>query len=402
MKKLLIHGCGGKMGRTVAELAGEHGFTVVAGIDKYPGEAPFPVYGELADCPVAVDVVIDFSRPDSLPSLLNYVQRTHTPAVIATTGFSDEELAVIADASKSTALFVSANMSLGINLVLDLCKRAASFLGDGCDVEIIEKHHNQKMDSPSGTALALAHSVNEAYLNSKTLTFGRHGGQTKRSRGEIGIHAVRGGNIVGDHDVLFIAPQEVVTLSHSAQTRAVFASGALAAAAFLCGKQPGLYSMQHLLLASSAVTNIYTDEEQVLFCLSGLRPAGTAVHELFQGLTRENVNVDMINQTDDGKGALAMGISLPRKDSLRAMDVVVDVFSRHPGRFLRRDDVLKIVVEGEGMAAQSGVAARFYAALSSAHVSPLIVTTSDTSICCCIRSAQRREALESLLSEFNL
>lgn len=402
MKKLLIHGCCGKMGRTVAEMAAEHGFTVVAGVDKYPGEAAFPVYSDFADCPVAADVIIDFSRPDSLPSLLSYAQRTHTPVVIATTGFSYEEQQTIAEAAKSVALFVSANMSLGVNLIMDLCKRAASFLGDGCDVEIIEKHHNQKVDSPSGTALALANSINEAYLNSKTFTYGRHGSQTKRSRSEIGIHAVRGGNIVGDHDVLFIAPQEIVTISHSAQTRAVFAAGALAAAVFLCGRQPGLYSMKHLLLASSAVTNIYTDEEQVLYCLSGLPSNGTAVGEIFQGLTRENVNVDMINQTEDGKGSLAMGISLPRKDSLRAMDVVVDVFSRHPGRFLRRDDVLKLVVEGEGMAAQSGIASRFYAALLSAGVTPLIVTTSDTNISCCIQNTQRREALESLLSEFDL
>ncbi|MDD3242876.1 MAG: 4-hydroxy-tetrahydrodipicolinate reductase [Eubacteriales bacterium] len=402
MIRLLLNGCGGKMGRMVAELAPQRGCEIAAGIDKFPAACAFPVFSDFSECDVPADVIIDFSRPDGLPGMLSYARRTHTPAVIATTGLSEDEKVMIAQASKEVALFQAANMSLGVNLIMDLCRRAAEFLGESCDVEIIEKHHNQKVDSPSGTALALADSINSAYLSGKTYTFGRHGNQTRRSRSEIGIHAVRGGNIVGDHEVLFIGQQEVVTIEHSAQSRAVFAEGALKAAEFLKGRANGLYSMQHLLLAGSTVTNLFADEEQVLFCLTGISPVDSTVAELFEGLTREDVNVDMINQTEDGKGALALGVSLPRKDAVNAMNVIVEVLSRHSGRYLRRDDVLKVVLEGEGMAAQSGVASRFYKALAAAGVTPLIVTTSDTNISCCIQKSRKREALENLIAEFDL
>lgn len=402
MKRLLIHGCGGKMGRVVAGMAAEYGLVPVAGVDSMGAQCDFPVFADIASCTEQVDVIIDFTRPDALAQLLGYVSRTHTPLVIATTGFSDDEQALIRAHAKQSAIFMAANMSLGVNLMLDLARRSAAFLGDGCDVEIIEKHHNQKVDSPSGTAIALANAVNEAHLNGKRFTYGRQGNQTKRSKAEIGIHAVRGGNIVGEHEVMFIAPKEVISLTHSAQDRAVFASGALTAAAFLCDKKAGFYDMNHLLLASSAVTNIFADDGQVLYCLSGINPADGTVSDIFAGLTRANVNVDMINQTDDGAGKLAMGISLPKSDSINAMEVLVEVFARHGGRFLRRDDVIKIVVEGEGMAAQSGIAARFYQALLSVGAPPLIVTTSDNNISCCVQNTHRRDALESLMSEFNL
>lgn len=249
MTDMIICGIGGKMGANLLNALSEHpDVRCVGGLDAYadPSKFSVPVFAKPSDINVSADVVIDFSRPEALDGLLEYAQRTGTALLLATTGYSAAQLDAIEAASEKVAIFRSSNMSLGINLLIGLAKKAAAFLGDNFDIEIIETHHNRKVDSPSGTALAIAEGLLEEKPGFE-LTFGRHGGDTRRARNEIGIHAVRGGTVVGRHEVGFYGDDEVVTIAHEAHSKAVFAHGALKAAAFLKGKAPRMYSMDDVI-----------------------------------------------------------------------------------------------------------------------------------------------------------
>lgn len=250
MTNILIHGCGGKMGRVVAELVkSETDCQVVAGIDPTVPVLDFPVYSSCASCNTQADVIIDFSTAGAVPDLLEYVRAKKIPVVLCTTALSDETLQMVQEVSRETAILKSANMSLGVNLLLDLVQRAAIILADsGFDIEILEKHHNQKIDAPSGTAMAIADAVNHALEERYHYVYNRSDVRQKREKTEIGIHAVRGGNIVGEHDVIFAGRDEIVELNHRATSREVFAVGALKAAKFLSGKPAGLYTMKDVLM----------------------------------------------------------------------------------------------------------------------------------------------------------
>lgn len=250
MIRVVINGSSGRMGQAVAETIGEFDdIEIAAGIDVTgkTGSETFPVYNSFAECDAEADVCIDFSHHEGLPALLDELERRKLPAVIATTGFSEEVKAQIDRVSGSVPLFQAANMSMGVNLIKHLVAEAAKVLMHGFDIEIVEKHHNKKKDAPSGTALALANSINDARGNDLSYVFGREEKNKLRESSELGIHAVRGGSIVGDHDVLFAGKDEVVTISHRAYSRRVFAAGAVAAARFLVGKKPGLYSMDQVI-----------------------------------------------------------------------------------------------------------------------------------------------------------
>ncbi|MCR4785825.1 MAG: 4-hydroxy-tetrahydrodipicolinate reductase [Lachnospiraceae bacterium] len=250
MIRIIICGCNGHMGQTVTRIAGEREDTeVVAGIDKYKGvENKYPVYDELSECDVKADAVIDFSAPAALTGLLEYGRKTGTPLIICSTGYTKEQIAEIDAASKEVAILRSANMSLGVNVLAKLITQAVKELAPaGFDVEIVEKHHNLKKDAPSGTALYLADAVNEGADGRYRYVYDRSQRSEKRPQDEIGISAVRGGNIPGDHDVIFAGEDEVVTFSHRAYSKAVFARGAVQAAVYMCGKGPGMYSMQDVI-----------------------------------------------------------------------------------------------------------------------------------------------------------
>lgn len=248
MYRVILVGCNGKMGKILsASIASNKNFEVVSGIDIITENNLFPVFSNLKEYQGNADVIIDFSNPKMLKSYINEAENREIPCVIATTGFEENEIKRITQASESIAIFRSANMSLGINLLQKLVKKAAETLGFGINVEIIEKHHNMKKDAPSGTALMLAKSVNSAFNNKLDYSFGRHGKNCKRSNTEVGLHAVRGGTIVGEHDVLFAGNDETITISHSASSRQVFATGAISAARFIIDKKQGLYNMQDLL-----------------------------------------------------------------------------------------------------------------------------------------------------------
>ncbi len=248
MTKILIHGALGKMGNKVYETALADGdVTAVCGVDRFTNndKKDFPVYDSFDKVTEEVDVIVDFSLPSALYGVLDYALKKGVALVSCTTGYSAEDLGKIKKASEKIAIFRSANMSLGVNVLINLVKKATQSL-EGFDIEIIEKHHNQKVDAPSGTALMLADAVKDE-LPEKTYIYGREGKVGKRTANEIGIHAVRGGNIVGDHDVIFAGLNETVTLSHQAFDRSVFAVGAVKASKYIATKKVGLYDMQDLV-----------------------------------------------------------------------------------------------------------------------------------------------------------
>ena len=244
MKRLMISGCLGRMGRLIAQEAAAAGFETVCGIDPGAGgEAGFPVYPSFSGELPAADVLIDFSAPQTLPGLLAFATARGLPCVLGTTGYAETDLAAIARAAASIPVFRSANLSRGVYVLRLLAAQAARML-PGFDIEIVEKHHNQKQDSPSGTALLLLDAVRAPQSRP---VFGREGNKAKRAPEEIGVHAVRGGTVAGEHEVGFYGSNEILTLTHQAQGRGVFAAGALGAAAWLMGKAPGLYGMDDWL-----------------------------------------------------------------------------------------------------------------------------------------------------------
>ena len=253
MVKIIMHGCCGHMGQVISQIVKEDADAqIVAGIDPFDnGKMEYPVYKSLEDCKEEADVVIDFASAKAEDALLDYCGAHKLPVVVCTTGLSEEQLQKVAETAKKTAVLKSANMSLGINTLLKLVQDAAKvFATEGFDVEIVEKHHNQKLDAPSGTALALADSINEAMGNPYEYVYDRSQRRQKRDKKELGISAVRGGTIVGEHDVIFAGKDEVITFSHTAYSKAVFGKGAVAAAKFLKGKTVGRYEMADVIAAN--------------------------------------------------------------------------------------------------------------------------------------------------------
>ncbi len=248
MTDILLVGAGGKMGKFVSLAANnDNELNIKAGVDKFSQNTDFPVYKSFNEVDVKADVIIDFSNPSLLDDMLSYAVSTKTPIVIATTGYSELQTEKIKSASKEIPIFFTFNMSIGVNLICSLAKKAAQILGDKFDIEIIEKHHNQKIDAPSGTAIMLANAVNSVFDDKMNYEYDRHSKRQKRTKNEIGIHSVRGGTIVGEHDVIFAGHDEVITISHAAHSKEVFAQGAVKAAKFIIGKKPSLYDMNSIM-----------------------------------------------------------------------------------------------------------------------------------------------------------
>ncbi|MBP3314725.1 MAG: 4-hydroxy-tetrahydrodipicolinate reductase [Clostridia bacterium] len=249
MTNIILCGCGGRMGKAIAA-ALPSDVEIIAGVDinasALSAALPFPVYENIADFPGKADVIVDFSHHSALPSLLAYAKATKTPLVVATTGHTDEELALMRASADEVAVFHSGNFSIGINLLVNLARQAARTLGVDFDIEIVEKHHNKKLDAPSGTALMIANAVADEREKSEYI-YDRHSVRKAREQSEIGIHSVRGGTIVGEHEIIFAGSNEVVSISHSAASREIFATGALRAAVYLATKSTGLYSMSDLI-----------------------------------------------------------------------------------------------------------------------------------------------------------
>ncbi|MCR5783236.1 MAG: 4-hydroxy-tetrahydrodipicolinate reductase [Clostridia bacterium] len=249
MLNIILVGCCGRMGTAVTAAAkNADNIKIVAGVDVYDsGDRAYPVYGNIADANENADVIIDFSNPSSLSSVLTYSLKNNVPAVLCATGYSEEDIAAIRGASEKVAMFRSGNMSLGINVLSKLAKAAAEILGGSFDVEIVEAHHGNKLDAPSGTAIMLEHAVEEGLSYDPEIVYDRHDRIAKRPKNEIGMHSIRGGTIVGEHEIIFAGNDEIVRLSHTAMSRNIFADGALKAAEYLAGKAPGMYDMSDVI-----------------------------------------------------------------------------------------------------------------------------------------------------------
>lgn len=250
MIKIIMHGCNGHMGQVISGLvAQDPDAEIVAGVDMVDNRPnPYPVFTNLADCDIEADAMIDFSSFRATEGVLAYCKEKKLPLVLCTTGLTEEHLALMQETSKEVAILKSANMSLGINTLLKLLQDAAKVLATaGFDMEVVEKHHKLKCDAPSGTALALADSLNEAMDHQYHYVYDRSERHEQRDAKEIGISAVRGGTIVGEHDVIFAGPDEVITFSHTAYSKGVFGKGAIEAAKYLAGKPAGMYNMSHVI-----------------------------------------------------------------------------------------------------------------------------------------------------------
>ncbi len=251
MTNVLIWGIGGRMGRTLLECLNKNEYTTaVGGVDKFANQADFniPIFQNISDINIKADVIIDFSRAEAIYDILPYAKENKIPVVLCTTGYSELDLDYINEMSKELPLFKSSNMSIGINLLIDLVKKATNLLGENFDIELIECHHNVKVDSPSGTALTIAEAINEEMNNTLEFKFGRHDTNERRKKNELGIHAVRGGTVVGRHEVLFLGNDETITIKHEANSKAVFAEGAVKASIYMSTiKTPGIYNMKNLI-----------------------------------------------------------------------------------------------------------------------------------------------------------
>ena len=248
--RIILSGCSGRMGRVIAQMAGEDDTLVIAaGVDPYnDGTCGFPVFPDFKSCSAEADVIVDFSSPKAFDEMIAFSKEHHIPTVVCTTGLSEEQLGVLDEAAREVAVLRSANMSVGINLMMKVLKEiSATLTGAGFDVEIVERHHRNKKDAPSGTAISLADSINEAHGGAFHYVYDRTGRYEAREKDELGISAVRGGSIVGDHEVIFAGTDEVFEIRHTAYSRAIFARGALEAAKFMAYREPGFYTMSDVI-----------------------------------------------------------------------------------------------------------------------------------------------------------
>ncbi|NLG24249.1 MAG: 4-hydroxy-tetrahydrodipicolinate reductase [Clostridiales bacterium] len=390
------------MGRAVLDAAGRApDILVVGGVDR--AECPglgVPVFTSLAGVDADADVLIDFSRPEALPGILSFAAARGMAAVLATTGYTDADLKRIERAALRIPVFRSANMSLGVNLLMDLAVKGAQFLGDGCDVEIVESHHRGKADAPSGTALMVADAVRKVYGGEREYVFGRQGRSAKRAPGEIGIHAIRGGTLVGEHAVMFLMDDEVVEVRHTAQSRAIYAAGALRAAAFVVGKPAKLYDMHDLLLSKAPVTHLVASRGAAMIAVAGLPAGPRSTADAMACIAEKGLNLDMIGQSEGPGGAIGISFSLADGDKLAAATAVRARFPQADVRIA--GPLVKLTIEGLGMERQAGVAARVFALAGDLGIRPHMVTTAATEISMLIDQCDEFALTDALARAFGI
>jgi 4-hydroxy-tetrahydrodipicolinate reductase len=398
--KVIINGIGGKVGRILFNtISALKDAVVVCGVDKFARESdfPIPVFKEFCDEIPEADIIIDFSRPEAVREMLPYAMKHKVNVVIATTGHSEQDLELIELASKQIAVFISSNMSLGINLLSDISKQAAKFLGDAYDVEIIEQHHNMKIDAPSGTALYLAEGINKVFESGKRYVYGRHSKTDARDKSDIGIHAIRGGTIVGKHDVMFIGTDEIVTLSHEAQSRKVFAYGAIRAARYILEKSSGKYNMDNILGKDYAVTTVSGTSDTVLITINSITSEG--FNGMLRELALEGINLDMISRImNSDRSDYSVSFTLPGALKKSAYDTL----NKLNIRFNSKEDAAKLLIAGAGMVHQCGVAEEVFTLLNNIGTTVYAVTTSETEISCCIDDKDRLTSEKMLRNHYGI
>lgn len=404
MIRIIVNGCNGKMGKVLTDtIQTSDGFELAAGVDPFEGEEKdFPVYRSLGEVKEEADVVIDFSVPEGFKALLEAATQKKLPVVVATTGLGDEHFALIDKVSRGIPVFQGANMSLGVNLMKVLVRQAAAVLGSSFDIEIVEKHHRTKRDAPSGTALALADTLKTVREYPFEYVYGRKEKNRLRADNEIGIHAVRGGNIVGEHDVIFAGKDELLNLRHTAYSKGLFAMGALQAAAYIVNKQSGFYRMEDMIAETSTVTNLYTSEEALVSFKRIPAALGTS-HNIFEAFSRGGINIDMISQTITDEGFHSLSFSIEDGDSTPADGVLKDLRRENPeldGTVFA--DLCKVTVEGIGMETQSGVASAVFGILDDLGADVKAVTTSETKISVIIERSIRDDVIRAFKERYAL
>ena len=404
MINLIVSGACGQMGRTILRLAAEQpeAFCVLGGV--YPSglaeSEGVAVVADIFDAPRNADIVIDFSRPAALPKILQYCQNTGARLVVGTTGLTEQDQRLLEHACAVVPIFQSGNMALGVNLQIELLKKASAALGDAFDVEITEKHHNRKVDAPSGTALMLANAVSSQYPQGRQYVFGRHSMDCRRTKTEIGFHSIRGGTVVGEHKVEFFGKDEVVSIGHKAYSKQVFATGALRAAKFIMNKQPGIYNMHDLVTEREVLSHLYTDDDQAVITISSLPKQVGVLSLVFETIAKHSVFVDMISMAAQ---CGSVSFSLPREQLATALNALNELRPKFEGLDIHAlDNTTKLTVEGPGMALRHGVAGQLFTVLSEAGVGLELITTSETKISCCIKNSDVSTALDAISKHFEL
>ena len=397
MLRIILSGCMGKMGRVIiSETQKNDDFTVVAGVDKMAKNAigfDFPVYSDISKCKEQADVIIDFSRPEALPQLLRYAQKNQVPMVLSSTGYNANDISAIEYASENVAIMRSSNMSVGINLLMELSKSATNILHSNFDIEIEERHHNQKVDAPSGTAIMLADAINQAAGGDLEYVYDRHESRTARAKRELGLHALRGGTITGEHTVVFAGSDEVIELTHKAYSRNIFALGALRAAKFIVNIPCGLYNMGSLLTQQNIVTNAYSSESDAIISISNIKKP-SLISDIFRLLKENEIMVDIISQTVPVNSVYTLSFSVSKPLAHKAFELVKSITSDETMDML--EHIAKVTIEGSGMAHHAGVSGDIFDTLAQRDIPVLLITTSETKITCCIPVEYKDAALEAL------
>lgn len=407
MIRIIIVGMSGQMGTNIAKLAMErqNGFSVVAGVDKFPQSNPWniPVYKSLFEVETEADVVIDFSRPEAVAAVLAYCKLKGFRAVIGTTGLSADERSLIEQYSSSIPVFFTGNMSLGVNLQMELTKRAAATLGEAFEVEIIDKHHHLKVDSPSGTALMLADNISTQFPTDRKYVFGRYTKTERRKPNEIGFHSIRGGTIVGEHEVLFIGQDEIIEVNHRAYSKQVFATGALRAAAYLMDKQPGVYDMHNIVTEKNVLSHLYAVEDQAVITISGVPHVPGVLSAVFSAIGSKSILVDMISHitTHQKTGEISFSIAAKQLDA--ALAALEELKAKYPDMIVDAiTGLTKLTVEGAGMQYYHGVAAQIFEVLADSGINIFLITTSETKIAYCIENSEVHKAIQAMSEKLNL
>ncbi len=404
MISVLINGICGQMGRAVyaACQAQSGAFSVAAGVDVSGCDAfDFPVYRNMDSVEESVDIIIDFSIPASVPTVLRFAQLKKIPAIIGTTGLGERERKLIRAASERIPVFQTGNMSLGVNLQLELIQLASSTLGGAFDVEIIETHHRMKVDAPSGTALMLANAVSSGSADDPELVYGRHEKNKRRTQNEIGIHSIRGGTVVGEHQVQFIGNDEIIEITHRAFSKQVFAQGALRAAKFLIGKQDGLYNMKNVVNEHDVASRLLSLEDQAVVTVRAGADDISLPSRIFDAIADCGVFVDMIAFSEQDDQTVSIGFSLASTDLVDALGALNSLIQSGCDCAVRtRGDMTKLTLEGSGMALQHGVASRLLSALRKAHIHIWLITTSETRIEFCVDAIDAIRAVKEIKDQF--
>ncbi len=404
MINLIVCGISGRIGKSLTTVVEKtDNFKIVAGVDKFVHEdiGDIPTYEDISMVQQQADVIIDFSRPDALRSILEYGKEKNIAVVLATTGYTDTDKHLISEFSAYIPIFFSANMSLGVNLQIALSKRAADFLGETYDIEIIEKHHNLKVDSPSGTALSIADNLNKLFVDEKNLKYGRSPHDGKRTSSEICIHSVRGGTVVGEHSVEFFGNDEILEITHKALSTKVFVTGALRAAKYIIKKSPDLYSMSDIILEANTVTSIRADKNVAILKINKIKYDPDCIASIFNGLASKKINLDIISQTLPYEDYVNIAFSLPAEDMETAKEII-DNLHLDGIDFMISDNATKISIEGMGMEHHSGVAAKLFDSLAKANIKILIISTSETKISFCVEDEYFNSAVQAVTTAFDL